>query len=101
MPDGLYISFEDSVHGGGYGTYNAARVERYCGGVPEPYRSCLDITHDGESVTAALSSEFTLPSHLLHDNRKAVLRGMAVLFPPLFTIIIFAWVGSTFRSPPG
>lgn len=27
-----------------------------------------------------------------HPFRKAVLRGLAVLFPPLFTIIIFAWV---------
>ena len=31
----------------------------------------------------------------LHPFRKAVLRGMAVLFPPLFTIIIFAWVINT------
>ncbi len=74
LPDGLYISFEDSVHGGSFGTYNAARVERYCGGVPEPYRSCLNITRADESVTAALRPEFTLPSHLLHENRKAVLR---------------------------
>ncbi|MCD6360525.1 MAG: heparinase II/III family protein [Armatimonadetes bacterium] len=74
MPDGLYISFEDSCHGSSFDTRNAARVERYCGGVPEPYRSCLDITRDGEFVTAALKPEFTLPSHLLHDNRKAILR---------------------------
>jgi len=31
----------------------------------------------------------------LHPIRKALLRGMAVLFPPLFTIIIFAWIVST------
>ena len=27
-----------------------------------------------------------------HPFRKAVLRGLAVVFPPLFTILIFAWV---------
>ena len=30
-----------------------------------------------------------------HPFRKAMVRGLAVLFPPLFTIIIFAWVIST------
>ncbi len=74
MPDGLYISFEDSVHGGSFGLYNAARVEKYCGGIPEPYRSCLNIQRQGEDVQVSLKRDFTLRSHLLHDNRKAVLR---------------------------
>jgi len=74
MPDGLYISFEDSVHGGSFGVYNARRVEKYCGGVPEPYRSCLNIHREGNDVQVSLKQDFTLPSHLLHDNRKAVLR---------------------------
>lgn len=74
LPDGLYISFEDSCHGGSYPPYNAARVERYGGGISEPYRSCLDIARNGDAVHVSLKEDFTLPSHLLHDNRKAVLR---------------------------
>jgi len=74
LPDGLYISFEDSCHGGSYPLYNAARVERYGGGIPEPYRGCLDIARSGDAVHVSLKEDFTLPSHLLHDNRKAVLR---------------------------
>ena len=74
MPDGLYISFEDSCHGGSFGLSNAARVEKYCGGVPEPYRGCLDLRRAGEDIEVSLKEAFTLPSHLLHDNRKAILR---------------------------
>ena len=31
----------------------------------------------------------------LHPFRRAVLRGLAVVSPPLFTILIFAWVLTT------
>jgi len=30
--------------------------------------------------------------------RSAVLRGLAVVFPPLFTVVIFLWVGSTIST---
>jgi uncharacterized membrane protein len=35
------------------------------------------------------------PSRPLDPFRRAVLRGLAVLLPPLLTIVIFVWVGNT------
>jgi len=33
-----------------------------------------------------------------HPFRRAVLRGLAVILPPLLTIVIFVWVGSTINT---
>lgn len=35
------------------------------------------------------------PAHSLDPFRRAVLRGLGVLLPPLLTIVIFLWVGNT------
>jgi len=35
------------------------------------------------------------PKPLLHPFRRAVLKGLAVVLPPLLTIVIFVWVGNT------
>ncbi|MCA9269116.1 MAG: hypothetical protein KDA41_11630, partial [Planctomycetales bacterium] len=34
----------------------------------------------------------------LHPFRRAILRGLAVLLPPLLTIVIFLWVWNTIRE---
>jgi uncharacterized membrane protein len=36
--------------------------------------------------------------HSLRPFRRAVVRGLAVILPPLLTIVIFVWVGSTIHS---
>ena len=34
------------------------------------------------------------PAHKPRSFRRAVLRGLAVVLPPLLTVVIFLWVGS-------
>jgi len=41
------------------------------------------------------SAEFSVPQRSLDPFRRAVLRGLAILLPPLLTIVIFLWVGNT------
>lgn len=42
-----------------------------------------------------LSKELPQVSGPLHPFRRAVLRGLGVVLPPLLTIVIFVWVGNT------
>jgi len=41
------------------------------------------------------NAEFPVPQRSLDPFRRAVLRGLAILLPPLLTIVIFLWVGNT------
>jgi uncharacterized membrane protein len=51
---------------------------------------------DGKSISMApLDNNAALTRHHAHPFRRAVLRGLAVVLPPLLTIVIFVWVGRT------
>jgi uncharacterized membrane protein len=39
--------------------------------------------------------DFLMPKRRLGPFRRAVLRGLAILLPPLLTIVIFLWIGNT------
>ena len=41
------------------------------------------------------NAEFPIPQRSLDPFRRAVVRGLAILLPPLLTIVIFLWVGNT------
>jgi uncharacterized membrane protein len=41
------------------------------------------------------NAEFPVPQRSLDPFRRAVIRGLAILLPPLLTIVIFLWVGNT------
>lgn len=43
-------------------------------------------------------ADFVTPKRTLDPFRRAVVRGLAILLPPLLTIVIFLWVGNTVRS---
>jgi uncharacterized membrane protein len=43
-------------------------------------------------------AEFVAPKRPLDPFRRAVVRGLAILLPPLLTIAIFLWVGNTVRT---
>ncbi|QDU57742.1 DUF502 domain-containing protein [Aeoliella mucimassa] len=46
-------------------------------------------------MAASNSTSTNSPKRPLDPFRRAVLRGLAVLLPPLLTIVIFVWVGNT------
>src|SRR5262245_11941546 len=41
---------------------------------------------------------FSKPRRTLNSFRHAIVRGLALLLPPLLTIVIFLWVGNTVKS---
>lgn len=41
------------------------------------------------------NAEFPPPERSLDPFRRAVIRGLAILLPPLLTIVIFLWIGNT------
>src|SRR3989304_4484705 len=43
-------------------------------------------------------ADFVTPKRPLDPFRRAVLRGLAILMPPLLTIVIFLWVGNTVNN---
>lgn len=73
--DDHFISWEDSVYGAIRSTRELIRIEKYGGGIPEEHRKYYDIhcTPDGE-VGVTFNRSVLLPSLLLHDRRKAILR---------------------------
>src|SRR6185369_9273250 len=41
---------------------------------------------------------FSKPKRTFSSFRHAILRGLALLLPPLLTVVIFLWVGNTVNS---
>ncbi|MFP3904878.1 MAG: hypothetical protein ACLFWB_11605, partial [Armatimonadota bacterium] len=72
---GRYISWEDSCYPASRSTGQFENIEKYGGGVWEKHRKYLDIQrHDGD-VSVSFDESVPLPPVLLHDRRKAILRG--------------------------
>jgi uncharacterized membrane protein len=46
-------------------------------------------------TSSSTNAEFPVPQRSLDPFRRAVVRGLAILLPPLLTIVIFLWVGNT------
>lgn len=50
---------------------------------------------ESKMTSGQSNEEFPAPERSLDPFRRAVLRGLAILLPPLLTIVIFLWVGNT------
>lgn len=73
FPDGRPIAWEDSVISAAMPVEQLALAETLGGGIPDAYRNYLNIDPKGDPVVS-LKRPMPLPSHLLGQNRKAVLR---------------------------
>jgi hypothetical protein len=75
FPNGRPISWEDCVIRAGMPLEVLHQVESLGGGIPEEYRQYLQFESDGEEGPAVqLRLPMVLPSRLLGQNRKGVLR---------------------------
>ena len=73
FPDGRPIAWEDCVIRAAMPLEQLALAETRGGGIPDDYRDYLNIDPDGDPVVS-LKLPMRLPSHLLGQNRKAILR---------------------------
>ena len=73
FPDGRPIAWEDCVIRAAMPLEQLALAEIHGGGIPDGYRDYLNIDPEGDPVVS-LKLPMPLPSHLLGQNRKAILR---------------------------
>ena len=73
FPDGRPITWEDCVIRAAMPLEQLALAETLGGGIPDAYREYLNIDPEGDPVVS-LRLPMPLPSHLLGQNRKAILR---------------------------
>ncbi len=73
FPDGRPIAWEDCVIRAAMPMEPLALAETHGGGIPDAYREYLNIDPEGDPVVS-LKLPMPLPSHLLGQNRKAILR---------------------------
>lgn len=85
--DDHFIPWEDSVYGAQRSTIELTRIEKYGGGIPEKHRKHYHIQHtpDGE-VSVTVNRSLLLPSLMLHDRRKAILRAGKVDAPTVVSL---------------
>ena len=75
FPDGNAIPWEDSHCGARMYTTLLERVENWGGGIPAHYdRFLTKKQREDGTWQVGVASDLTLPSRLLHESRKAVLR---------------------------
>lgn len=55
-------------------------------------------SREAEMIPNEPHADFVTPKRPLDPFRRAVLRGLAILMPPLLTIVIFLWVGNTVNN---
>jgi uncharacterized membrane protein len=67
------------------------RVESFC-------RRDLEEVEESKMTPNEPHAEFPMPVRSLGPFRRAVIRGLALLLPPLLTIAIFLWVGNTVNN---
>ncbi len=75
--DDLYIPWEDSnYYAASRNTVQLRFIEKYGGGIPEEERKYYNIERQqGGEVAISFNRNVPLPPMLLHDRRKAILRG--------------------------
>ena len=74
FPDGRPIPWEDCVIRASMPLAQFAQVEEMGGGIPEAYRPYLHITRGSDGKPAVSLNLMALPSRVLGENRKGVLR---------------------------
>ncbi len=86
--DDHFISWEDSCYGAQRGTAEIARIEKYGGGVPEKHRKYYDFAYGDDGTLGGVSFDRSrlLPSLMLHDRRKAILRAGRVQQPAVVSL---------------
>jgi len=86
--DDYYIAWEDSVYSNGRrSTTNLGYIENYGGGIPAEHRKYLNITKDGDGPAGVtFDRSVPLPSMLLNDRRKAILRAGPAQSPTVVSV---------------